>query len=92
MPRHCTILVGFAVVLMVTTAIAAPSAEECKKLRDKADADKDAFVAGSEATEYLAAIAKSGKEYDQDKDGKLSQSEFMSACQDGIFDAIKKEN
>lgn len=51
--------------------------------------DKDGLVEGAEATKFLAAIKASGKSYDANNDGKLSQDEFMKACQDGVFDSIK---
>jgi hypothetical protein len=40
-------------------------------------------------TAYLAAIKKSGKSYDANNDGNLSQAEFLKACKDGVFAAIK---
>jgi hypothetical protein len=55
----------------------------------KADADKNGAIEGAEATKYLAAIKASGKNYDANNDGKLSQDEFMKACKDGVFAAVK---
>jgi EF hand len=70
-------------------ATAAPSDADCKAMWTKADADKSGFVDGTEATKYLAAIKASGKSYDANSDGKLSQDEFMKACKDGVFASIK---
>lgn len=70
-------------------ALAAPSDTDCKAMWTKADADKSGFVDGAEATKFLDAIKKSGKVYDTDKDGKLSEAEFTKACKDGVFASIK---
>jgi hypothetical protein len=75
---------GFAM-----SALAAPSDADCKAMWSKADADKSGFVDGAEATKFLAAIKASGKSYDVNNDGKLSQDEFMKACKDGVFASIK---
>jgi hypothetical protein len=55
----------------------------------QADADKNGVIEGAEATKYLAAIKASGKTYDANNDGKLSQDEFMKACKDDVFAAVK---
>jgi Ca2+-binding EF-hand superfamily protein len=73
----------------VMPASAAPSDADCKAMWTKADADKSGSVDGAEATKYLDAIKKSGKVYDTNKDGKLSQAEFTKACKDGVFASIK---
>ncbi len=86
-----TVLIGvaFLSVAVSATAFAAPSDADCKAAWDKADTNKDGSVAGDEVTAYLEAIKKSGKSYDANKDGKLSQDEFMKACKDGVFAGIK---
>jgi hypothetical protein len=79
-----TILAGLSI-----PAVAAPSDADCKAMWTKADANKDGFVDGAEATKFLAAIKKSGKSYDANSDSKLSQDEFMKACKDGVFASVK---
>jgi hypothetical protein len=89
MIRIATIVSGLVIAGYVIPAAAAPSDADCKAMWTKADADKNGSVEGAEAAKYLAAIKKSGKTYDADKDGKLSQEEFMKACKDGVFASIK---
>jgi Ca2+-binding EF-hand superfamily protein len=74
---------------IVIPAAATPSDADCKAMWSKADANKDGFVDGAEATKFLTAIKASGKIYDVNNDGKLSQEEFVKACKDGVFDSIK---
>jgi hypothetical protein len=85
------VLISMAVLSasVSNAAIAAPSDADCKVAWSKADKNNDGSVSGSEATAYLAAIKKSGKSYDDNNDGKLSQAEFLKACKDGVFAAIK---
>ena len=87
--KKATIAAVFLTVGFSIPAIAAPSDADCKAMWVKADANKDGFVDGAEATKFLAAIKASGKSYDANKDGKLSQDEFMKACTDGAFASIK---
>lgn len=77
------------VLALVPAASAAPSDEQCKAAWTAADADKNGFLEGAEAAKYLDEIKKSGKTYDQNKDGKLDQAEFMKACKDGVFSSVK---
>ncbi len=78
------VLAGFASV-----AVAAPTDDECKAAWTKADANNDGVLAGDEATKFLEAIKKSGKQYDANGDGKLDRDEFTKACKDGVFDSVK---
>lgn len=44
---------------------------------DKADADKDGFIAKDEAVAAMPYIAENFAKYDKDEDGKLSWEEFI---------------
>jgi hypothetical protein len=88
--KKATMAAVFLTAGFVMPALAAPSDADCKAMWTKADADKSGFVDGTEAIKYLAAIKKSGKSYDANNDGKLSQDEFMKACKDGAFASVKK--
>jgi Ca2+-binding EF-hand superfamily protein len=87
--KKATMAAVFLATGFVMPALAAPSDADCKAMWTKADADKSGSVDGAEATKYLDAIKKSGKVYDTNKDGKLSQAEFTKACKDGVFASIK---
>jgi hypothetical protein len=89
MLKKATIAAVFLAAGLVMPSMAAPSDADCKAMWTKADANKDGVIAGSEATQFLAAIKASGKTYDANNDGKLSQDEFMKACKDGVFVSIK---
>jgi hypothetical protein len=87
--KKATIAAAFLTAGFAMPALAAPGDADCKAMWTKADADKNGFVDGAEATKFLDAIKKSGKVYDTDKDGKLSEAEFTKACKDGVFASIK---
>ncbi|MGA7324874.1 MAG: EF-hand domain-containing protein [Rhodomicrobium sp.] len=89
MLKKATLVTAFLFAGWAIAAADAPSDATCKAMWTKADADKNGSVEGSEAAKYLAAIKKSGKNYDTNKDGKLSQDEFMKACRDGVFASIE---
>ena len=52
---------------------------DCSVLWKGADKNSDANLAGTEADKYKAVMTK----VDTNKDGKISQTEFTSACQRG---------
>ena len=89
MLKKATLVAVFLIAGCAIAGAAAPSDATCKAMWAKADADKNGSVEGTEAAKYLAAIKKSGKNYDTNKDGKLSQDEFMKACEDGVFASIE---
>jgi hypothetical protein len=89
MIKKATIAAAVLAAGFAMPALAAPSDADCKAMWTKADADKSGFVDGAEAAKFLDAIKKSGKVYDTDKDGKLSEAEFTKACKDGVFASIK---
>jgi hypothetical protein len=89
MIKRVAIVSAFLIAGCAIPAAAAPSDTDCKAMWAKADADKNGVIEGAEATKYLAAIKASGKSYDANNDGKLSQDEFMKACKDGVFASIK---
>ena len=70
---------GFA-----TPAMAAPEAG-CRALWDKADVVKTGILEGKMATPYLDAIKKSGKTYNLNVAGQISETEFMTVCGDDTF-------
>jgi Ca2+-binding EF-hand superfamily protein len=65
---------------------AAPSPQECAAMWKAADANKDGSLTGEELEKFKAIIAK----IDVDKDGKVSEAEFMAACQKGILNDVSK--
>jgi hypothetical protein len=87
--KIATLIAAFLIGGCAIAAAEAPSEATCKAMWTKADADKNGSVEGAEAEKYLAAIKKSGKSYDANNDGKLSQDEFMKACKDGVFASIQ---
>jgi len=89
MLKKATLVAAFLIAGFTIAAADAPNDASCKAMWAKADADKNGSVEGTEAAKYLAAIKKSGKNYDANKDGKLSQDEFMKACKDGVFASIE---
>ncbi len=88
MIKRSAVVSMFVIAGIIIPAAAAPTDADCKAMWTKADANKDGFVDGAEATKFLAAIKASGKSYDVNNDGKLSQDEFMKACKDGVFASI----
>jgi len=81
-------LAGASMLALAAPAYAASEAD-CKAMWDKVDANKDGSAAGAEVTKYLDAIKASGKKYDANADGKLTQAEFMDACKADVFKDIK---
>jgi hypothetical protein len=90
MIKRATIVSALLIAGCVIPAAAAPSDADCKAMWSKADADKNGVIEGAEATKYMEAIKKSGKSYDANKDGKLTQDEFINACKDGVFASLAK--
>jgi Ca2+-binding EF-hand superfamily protein len=79
-----TQLLGIGIVAALTAAPGglaqtATSVQECAALWNAADANKDGSLTGQELERFKAIIAK----IDTDKDGKISEAEFMAACQKG---------
>lgn len=66
----------------------AASEADCKARWDKADVGKSGTLEGKAATAYRDAITKSRKKYDTKAVGKLSATEFMTACKDDAFKTI----
>jgi Ca2+-binding EF-hand superfamily protein len=82
--------IGLAAVLVVmawagASAQTATSAQECTKMWKAADANNDGSLTGKELEDYKAIMEK----VDTNKDGKISEAEFMAACQKG---ELKKAN
>jgi Ca2+-binding EF-hand superfamily protein len=90
MIKRATIVSALLIAGYVIPAAAAPSDADCKAMWTKADADKNGVIEGAEATKFMEAIKKSGKSYDENNDGKLTQDEFMKACKDGVFASLAK--
>jgi hypothetical protein len=85
------VMLGIVVLSSTMTGplLAIPSDAACDAAWTKADTNKDGSLTATEAKAYFDAIAKSGKIYDANKDGKLSKAEFMQACKDGVFPDVK---
>jgi hypothetical protein len=72
-------------VLGIATPVHAAREIDCMVMWDKADVNKNGVLKGDEATAYLDAIKKSGKNYEMKAVGQLSSTEFMAACKDDAF-------
>jgi hypothetical protein len=88
--KRVTAVSALLIAGYVIPAAAAPSDADCKAMWTKADADKNGTIEGAEATKFMEAIKKSGKGYDANNDGKLTQDEFTNACKDGVFASLAK--
>ena len=62
------------------------SAQECATMWKAADANKDDSPTEQELEKFKAIMAK----VDTNKDGKISESEFMAACQKGDLKDVNK--
>jgi Ca2+-binding EF-hand superfamily protein len=51
-----------------------------------ADVNKDGSLSGQELERFKAIMTK----LDKDKDGKISEAEFMAACQNGDLKDVGK--
>ncbi len=89
MLRNAAAAVFLAAQALAPLANAVPSDAQCNAMWLNADAHKNGLLEGDEAIKFLDAIDMSGKIYDANSDRKLDRNEFMGACKDGIFDAIK---
>ena len=76
-------LFGSAIPVMAATDT------ECKSNWEKADANKDGTLDGTEVSTYLDAIKSKGKTYDANSDGKLTSVEFTEACKADTFKDMK---
>ena len=75
-----------ALAFIPATAHAAMTAEQCTAMFNKADANGDGSLGGSEGTRYEEAMKKRTIET---KDANIiSMEEFMSACESGTFDGM----
>jgi hypothetical protein len=63
----------------------AASETDCKANWEKADANKDGTLEGTEATAYLEAIKGKEKTYSIKSEGKLTSVEFTDACKADAF-------
>ena len=81
------LIIAMATVSVLGTTVPARAASEidCMVMWDKADVNKNGILKGDEATAYLDAIKKSGKNYEMKAVGQLSSTEFMAACKDDAF-------
>ena len=71
--------------LVIATVGALGLAIDCMVMWHKADVNNNGTLEGKEATAYLDAIRKSGKNYEMKTVGQLSSTEFMAACKDDAF-------
>jgi Ca2+-binding EF-hand superfamily protein len=65
---------------------AMPSAQQCAAMWKAADANKDGSLTGQELEKFKATMTK----IDTDKDGKISEAEFMAACEKGDLKDVGK--
>lgn len=71
--------VGPATAQNTTRPAKTVATPDCTALWKSADKNSDANLVGTEADKYKSVMTK----VDTDKDGKISQTEFTSACQRG---------
>jgi Extensin-like protein C-terminus len=67
----------------------APGEVECKAMWDKAGGGKDGVLAGKEAKKFLDAMKVGGKKNASKEEAKLDWAQFLRACKDGVFNAVK---
>ena len=66
------------------SASAAQDKTGCRAIFDRSDIDNDRWLRGAEAAGFLSAMEKAGIQR-ANSDSKLSESEFMQACEKGTF-------
>ena len=82
------LLAGSAVALgfVLSAPAFAASAADCQAVWVKADADHDGAIDGDEVGAYAKAAKKAGLHIADDN--KITQAEFMPACEKGVFDGL----
>ena len=65
-------------------ASAAQDEASCKAIFDRSDIDNDKWLRGAEAAGFLSAMERAGIQR-ANSDSKLSEGEFMRACEKGTF-------
>jgi two-component system, response regulator PdtaR len=74
-------------LLSATSAFAAMSKADCEAMFKKADTNSDGSLDSTEAKVYMDAMTKASITPLDPK--KLSNMDFMKACQAGAFDSLK---
>jgi hypothetical protein len=64
----------------------AATAAECQEIWTKADIDNDGSIDGDEIGPYAQAAKKAGLNIAAD--GKITQAEFMPACEKDVFQGL----
>lgn len=83
--KRLLILAGLGMALTVSPA-AALTEPECVAAWSTADANKDGYIAESEAPRYFAALRIATKPV---TDGRMSQANFLEHCKAGLFTTAK---
>jgi hypothetical protein len=80
------LLYTFALVLVVGPAAYAADEATCQQLFDKADTDKNATIAGTEAAPFAAAYKTSDPTITTpDADLTITKEQFSAACMKDAF-------
>ena len=86
MKKLCLIC-AVQLLLSAAPAFAAMSQTDCEALFKKADTNGDSSLDATESKIYMDAMAKAGMAPSDAT--KLSNADFMKACQAGAFDSLK---
>jgi hypothetical protein len=80
------LLASFAIALAIGPAAYAADEATCQQLFDRADADKNATIAGAEVTPFAAAYKASDPSVTApDTDVTITKDQFSAACMKDAF-------